>query len=129
MQFLQDQPWHGNVRELESALRRALLVTPGYPITLKDVRRVMIASAGPGAKNERSLSELVKENLGRAQRGDAVEVYAELVGTLERELFAQAMKLASGNQLKAARWLGISRLTLRQRLQKLGLASGKSSGA
>ena len=82
MQFLQDQPWHGNVRELESALRRALLVTPGYPITLKDVRRVMIASAGPGAKNERSLSELVKENLGRAQRGDAVEVYAELVGSL-----------------------------------------------
>jgi len=129
MQFLQEQPWHGNVRELESALRRALLVTPGYPITLKDVRRVTIASAESCAKNEQSLSVLVKENLARAQRGEAVEVYAELVGTLERELFAQAMKLASGNQLRAARWLGISRLTLRHRLQKLGLALDKSSGA
>jgi DNA-binding NtrC family response regulator len=128
MQFLQDQPWYGNVRELESALRRALLLTPGYPITLKDVRRVMTASAESGAKSERSLSVLVKENLGRAQRGEAVEVYAELVGTLERELFAQAMKLASGNQLRAARWLGLSRLTLRHRLQKLGLALDKSSG-
>ena len=128
MQFLQDQPWYGNVRELESALRRALLLTPGYPITLKDVRRVMIASAESGAKSEQSLSVLVKENLGRAQRGEAVEVYAELVGTLERELFAQAMKLASGNQLRAARWLGLSRLTLRHRLQKLGLALDKSSG-
>ena len=127
MQFLQEQPWHGNVRELESALRRALLVTPGYPITIKDVHRAMIT--GPGAKNEQSLSVLVKENLARAQRGEAVEVYAELVGTLERELFAQAMKLASGNQLRAARWLGISRLTLRHRLQKLGLALGKSFGA
>jgi DNA-binding NtrC family response regulator len=119
MQFLQQQPWHGNVRELESALRRALLVTPGYPITLKDVRRAMLASAGPGEKSEQSLSLLVMENLARAKRGEAVEVYAELVGTLERELFAQAMKLASGNQLRAARWLGISRL--RHRLQKLGL--------
>jgi DNA-binding NtrC family response regulator len=128
MLFLQDQPWYGNVRELESALRRALLLTPGHPITLKDVRRVMIASAQSGAKSEQSLSVLVKENLGRAQRGEAVEVYAELVGTLERELFAQAMKLASGNQLRAARWLGLSRLTLRQRLQKFGLALDKSSG-
>jgi two-component system, NtrC family, response regulator len=129
LQFLQQQRWYGNVRELESALRRALLVTPGYPITLKDVRRAMLASAGPGAKNEQSLSVLVKENLSRAQRGEAVEVYAELVGTLERELFAQAMELASGNQLRAARWLGISRLTLRHRLQKLGLAPEKFSGA
>jgi DNA-binding protein Fis len=72
---------------------------------------------------------LVKENLARAQRGEAVEVYAELVGTLERELLAQAMKLASGNQLRAACWLGISRLTLLHRLQKLGLALGKSFGA
>ena len=128
MQFLQDQPWYGNVRELESALRRALLLTPGYPITLKDVRRVLIASAESGARSEQSLSVLVKENLGRAQRGEAIEVYAELVGTLERELFAQAMKLASGNQLRAARWLGLSRLTLRHRLQKLGLALDKSSG-
>jgi DNA-binding NtrC family response regulator len=128
MQFLQQQPWYGNVRELESALRRALLVTPGYPIMLKDVRRAMLTSAGLGEKSEQSLSVLVKENLARAQRGEAVEVYAELVGTLEHELFAQAIKLASGNQLRAARWLGISRLTLRHRLQKLGLAQ-KSSGA
>jgi len=129
MKFLQEQPWHGNVRELESVLRRALLVTPGYPITLKDVHRAMITSAGPGAKNEVSLSVLVNENLVRAQRGEAAEVYAELVGTLERELFAQAMKLASGNQLRAARWLGISRFTLRHRLQKFGLALEKSFGA
>jgi len=59
----------------------------------------------------------------------ALARYAELVETLERELFAQAMELASGNQLRAARWLGISRFTLRHRLQKLGLALEKSSGA
>ncbi len=128
VQFLQEQPWYGNVRELESALRRALLVTPGYPITLKDVRRGMIVSSGSGTKSEQSLSALVKDKLARAKCGEAIEVYAELVGTLEHELFAQAMKLASGNQLRAARWLGISRLTLRHRLRKLGLALEKAPG-
>ena len=121
MEFLQQQPWLGNVRELENAVRRALLVTPGYPITLRDVRRAMLASAGPETENNQSLSTLVKENLARAARGESVEVYAGLLGTLERELFTQAIKLACGNQVRAARWLGISRFTLRHRLQKLGL--------
>jgi DNA-binding NtrC family response regulator len=124
MQFLQQQPWHGNVRELESVLRRALLVAPGYPITLKDVRRAMLTGV-PGEKSQQSLSLLVKENLSRAQRGETAEAYAESVELLERELFAQAMELAAGNQLRAARWLGISRLTLRHRLHKLGLVSPK----
>jgi nitrogen regulation protein NR(I) len=123
MEFLQQQPWLGNVRELENAVRRALLVTPGYPITLRDVRRAMLVSAGQETENDQSLSMLVKENLARAARGESVEVYAGLLGTLERELFAQAIKLACGNQVRAARWLGISRLTLRHRLQKLGLHS------
>ncbi len=127
MQFLQEQAWHGNVRELESALRRALLVTPGYPITLEDVRRGMIVSSESGAKSEQSLSVLVRDKLSRAKCGEAIDVYAELVGTLEHELFAQAMKLASGNQLRAARWLGISRLTLRHRLRKLGCTEPGSS--
>jgi DNA-binding NtrC family response regulator len=128
MEFLQQQPWLGNVRELENAVRRALLVTPGYPVTLRDVGRAMLASTGPETENDQSLSALVKENLARAARGESVEVYAGLLGTLERELFVQAMKLACGNQVRAARWLGISRFTLRHRLQKLGLHSSTKAG-
>jgi DNA-binding protein Fis len=51
-------------------------------------------------------------------------VYAELLGTFERKLFSQAIKLACGTQARAARWLGISRFTLRERLQKPGLNAG-----
>ena len=39
----------------------------------------------------------------------------------ERELLGQAIRLAQGNQAKAARWLGISRLTLREKLNQFGL--------
>jgi DNA-binding NtrC family response regulator len=121
MQFLQGQPWPGNVRELENAVRRALLVRPGYPITLSDVHQAMAFSVPETSKHETSLAALVRENLGRAARGEPLGVYAEMLGIMERELFLQAIKLARGNQVQAARWLGISRLTLRHRLRGLGL--------
>jgi DNA-binding NtrC family response regulator len=121
MEFLQQQLWLGNVRELESAVRRALLFKPGFPITVKDVRRAVLANPGAQTRDDQSLSALVKESLSRAARGESVEVYAELIDTVERELFAQVIRLACGNQVRAARWLGISRFTLRHRLQKLGL--------
>jgi DNA-binding protein Fis len=40
---------------------------------------------------------------------------------LERELFAQAMRLADGNQVRAARWSGVSRKTLHEKLVHFGL--------
>jgi nitrogen regulation protein NR(I) len=122
MDLLRTQPWPGNVRELESAVRRALLVTPGFPITLRDVRRAMVPSVSRTETNQ-SLSALAKESLTRAARGEPIKVYPELLGTFERELFTQAIKLACGNQVRAARWLGISRFTLRERLQRFGLST------
>ena len=121
MEFFQGQPWPGNVRELENAVRRALLVRPGYPITLSDVHHAMAFSVPATSEHETSLAALVRENLGRAARGESLGVYAEMLGIMERELFLQAIKLARGNQVQAARWLGISRLTLRHRLRGLGL--------
>jgi len=38
-----------------------------------------------------------------------------------RALFTRAIELAQGNQAKAARWLNISRQTMREKLQSFGL--------
>ena len=81
-----------NVRELENMVHRELLVTPGYPITLRDVRRVMNTSVGRETENNRSISTLIKEHLGSAANEESTEVYAELIGTLEGELFKEAIK-------------------------------------
>jgi nitrogen regulation protein NR(I) len=121
MEFLRTQPWPGNVRELESAVRRALLITPGFPITLSDVRRAMVPSLLATEKNQSTIAALAKESLARAAHGEPIKVYAELLAHFERELFAQAIALAGGNQVQAARWLGISRFTLRERLRRFGL--------
>jgi DNA-binding protein Fis len=44
--------------------------------------------------------------------------------TAERELFARAIQQAHGNQAKAARWLGISRVTMKAKLIQFGLHPG-----
>ena len=57
----------------------------------------------------------------RVQRGDEHAAYSKMIEELEPELFAQAIKLAQGNQAKAARWLGVTRLKMREKLIQLGL--------
>jgi len=48
-------------------------------------------------------------------------LYRSVMALVERPLLQQALELSGGNQLKAARLLGINRNTLRKRLRLLGL--------
>ena len=60
------------------------------------------------------------------QRGEIVNAYARMIADLEPELFKQAITLAQGNQAKAARWLGVTRLKMREKLIELGLHPGSN---
>ena len=51
----------------------------------------------------------------------AVPLYRAVLARLEGPLLCHALELSGGNQLKAARLLGINRNTLRKRLRLLGL--------
>jgi len=48
-------------------------------------------------------------------------LYRSVMARIELPLLRQALELSGGNQLKAARLLGINRNTLRKRLRLLGL--------
>jgi DNA-binding protein Fis len=48
-------------------------------------------------------------------------VYREAMAMLERPLLLHALSLTGGNQLRAARLLGVNRNTLRKRCRDLGL--------
>jgi nitrogen regulation protein NR(I) len=120
LQFLADQSWPGNVRELENAVRKALLLARGYPIGLDEAHHACSGSPVPGVTGQ-SLAGCIAELLASASRGELENAHAALIDAAERELFTQAIQLAQGNQAKAARWLGISRLTMREKLTRLGL--------
>jgi DNA-binding protein Fis len=59
--------------------------------------------------------------LVRAQKGGLDDAHARMIAEAEREILTQAITLAEGNQAKAARWLGLSRFTLREKLKQFGL--------
>ena len=61
------------------------------------------------------------EWLQEARGGQPIDVHAKVMEAVERRLFKRAIELAQGNQTKAARWLNVSRQTLRDKLQIFGL--------
>jgi two-component system nitrogen regulation response regulator GlnG len=62
-------------------------------------------------------------------RGEAgnPRVYRDALALLERALLAHALTLTGGNQLRAARLLGLNRNTVRKRCRELGLAPSSAS--
>jgi nitrogen regulation protein NR(I) len=119
--LLKAQSWPGNVRELENIVRKVLLGAQGYTIQAEHVR-IALARATPASDPaQQTLSDYVDALLSAAQRGELENVHARLLQVSERELFRRAIDLAHGNQAKAARWVGVSRLTMREKLIQFGL--------
>jgi nitrogen regulation protein NR(I) len=121
MSFLQAQSWPGNVRELENVIRKVLLHAQGYTINLDHVRAALPSTPLSGNAADLSLRDHVNQLLAAAQRGELADAHGRLLKTAEREIFARAIELAQGNQAQAARWLGVSRLTMREKLQQFGV--------
>lgn len=71
-----------------------------------------------------ALPALVREE-GAADRG---RLYRAVMARLELPLLRHVLELSGGNQLKAARLLGINRNTLRKRLRVLGLLPQPANG-
>jgi DNA-binding NtrC family response regulator len=120
VQLLGGQPWPGNIRELENAIRNALLHARGCAIGVAEIRQALNSSPARAAGGS-PIAGYVAGLLAAASRGEMENVRTEVFENADRELFTQAIKLAHGNQAKAARWLGVSRLTMREKLIHFGI--------
>lgn len=119
--YLQQHPWPGNVRELRNIIRESLLLARDAPITREIVERVLTPKTTRRPAADQTIAGQVAELLAQAKRGEQENVHAALIEILERELYAQAMRAAGGDQSKAAGWLGVSRPTIREKLLRYGL--------
>ncbi|HEY6101080.1 MAG TPA: helix-turn-helix domain-containing protein, partial [Anaeromyxobacter sp.] len=97
--------WPGNVRELENALEGLVALSPPEGLDL---------SLLPGG--------------GAAGRASVPLPLKERVSAYERGLVVEALRVARGNRSEAARRLGISRVTLHDKLKRYGLP-GDDGGA
>src|SRR5262249_13785278 len=113
--------WPGNIRELQSVLKQALLqasrtaLLPAFLPGLSD-RPCLSAPAAP-AGADLGLDAFIRQRLG----ADPRDLYAETHREVDRLLLSRVLEYTGGNQQQAARLLGIARQTLRQKLRELGL--------
>jgi DNA-binding NtrC family response regulator len=116
---LRNYSWPGNIRELQSVLKQALLRASG-PVLLPAFLPELAAAAGEiGAQPaaDGGLEAFIRQRLVP----DTIDLYAETHRRIDRVLLPLVLEFTGGNQHQAARLLGIARQTLRQKLRDLGL--------
>jgi len=109
-----DYGWPGNVRQLESAIERAILLCEGDLITIEDLPLEVRQEAGPAAQG---MFKLPPEGISFED--------------VERDLIMQAMEQTDYNITKSAKLLGLTFRTLQYRLEKFGIKKpeGKQEAA
>jgi two-component system nitrogen regulation response regulator GlnG len=127
LERLRQYRWPGNVRELQSVLKQALLQASG-PVLVPDfLPPAFTGSAGPtsvptdpaapGEDAGMGLELLVETQLEAGAEG----LYAEALRAMERWLLTRVLRHTGGNQVQAARLLGITRGSLRTKIRDLGI--------
>jgi two-component system nitrogen regulation response regulator GlnG len=124
---LRAHPWPGNIRELQSVLKQALLRSTGpvlVPAFLPEL---------PGGPCEQAAAPEASEALSRVEaqirqqlEAGGEDLYDNAHRLLDRFLLPLVLRSTDGNQLQAAKVLGIARQTLRLRIRELGLSITRS---
>jgi len=125
---LHEYPWPGNVRELQSVLKRAVLQATG-PVLLADFFSEMGASnAAPALELKAAMPSsatdwhtFVEDRI----RAGTTRLYDEAIAMADREVITRVLWHTAGNQVQAARILGITRTTLRTKMRQLGITLGR----
>jgi two-component system, NtrC family, response regulator AtoC len=110
-QALTEYAWPGNIRELRNVVQRMVLFANGS-IALENL---------PPEIREESPVGLIARACQRCFTEEGMS-FDEVVACLETNLLRQALQQAEGNRSHAARALGMSLSTLRDKLKKYGLA-------
>lgn len=129
---LRAYPWPGNVRELQSVLKHSVLRMSGS-VLLADflpphvIGRTTLTPANPETNGAASSGAFDWDDFVNARVGGGTEnLYAEALERMEREVIVRTLKHTDGNQLQAARILGITRGSLRNKIRTLGISIARS---
>jgi two-component system nitrogen regulation response regulator GlnG len=116
--------WPGNIRELQNVLKQAMLQATG-PVLITEFLPAKVrtpeadeAVGNGGKSSEGDLEAFLAERL----RPEATALYAETLERMERFLVSRVLHSVDGNQSKAAKILGITRGSLRNKIRSLGIS-------
>ena len=126
--LLERQPWRGNVRELRNVAYRLALLAREEVID-DDALSALLERDSRDATQSPPQADFAAALAGflAADPPGEGQIYDAALAAFERPLFAHALAATGGNQLRAARLLGINRNTLRKRLLDLEMAGTRRS--
>jgi len=112
MELMLKQRWNGNVRELRNSIERAMLMADGKELKSKHLYFL---------NHEEEAKDSDKYILNIPSKGIKVDVVL-------RDLILKTLEITNGNQVKAAKVLGLSRSKLRYRMEQLDIEVTKKIG-
>jgi len=121
MALLERHDWPGNVRELENTIKKAMLFSRGNVILPEQIIFSQQAVVSQDKELMVQLRELFRLLIRQEQSAGKGSLYKNIVEEAEKNLLIELLKLTNGNQSDAARLLGISRPTLKDKVDKFGL--------
>lgn len=132
--LLKRYAWPGNLDELQSVLRRALVETKGTIVASDFLSAALgdpaLEEHGPARDGDDASHQTDWRRFTAARiAGGSRSIYADALELMERQLLAQVLQSMNGNQARSARILGITRGNLRKKLRALGLVVSPSKPA
>ena len=115
MALLKRHGWPGNVRELRNAVEAATVTARGRVIRPEHLPDSVKTGGGAGADEVARLAARLADAAAEGEK------YAAVHDAFERAVVAHVLGIVEGNQVQAAKLLGIHRTTLRKLIDKYGL--------
>ena len=126
---LEAHDWPGNVRELENLMRRLAALSRDEWIGAGEIAAMLGSPIAPVQTSDSGIENAVRARLVAIERErpgalDDGSLYDRIIAEVERPLILAMLDRHGGNQLRAARAIGINRNTLRKRLDDLAIDTG-----
>jgi two-component system nitrogen regulation response regulator GlnG len=121
---LAEYNWPGNVRQLQSALKYAIIRASGEVLTLDCLPENLLqpGSEPPGSEAVGGLPDVAARTTGLLHAGET-DLYRQLCLEIDRTVLDVVLRHVKGNQVQASELLGLSRTTLRAKLRALGMTA------
>ena len=127
MDLILQSRWEGNIRELRNVIGSAVAVADGDILRIEDFYRVMPdymnQPVAPGNDYYAYFVRLLEPKVSTVHPDSIEGLYQDICSGLEKAAVELALRKSGKNQVMAAKMLGISRNTLRNRIERYGLDS------